>query len=146
MKIISHRGNLDGPGSCEENNPEWIDEVIRMKFDVEIDLWYDEGFYLGHDKPEYPIDGKWLEDRSKFLWVHCKNPEALYNVEKLHGINYFWHQSDQYVLTSKSFVWVYPNKKLLKYSICVLPEIGVNGIIEECYAICTDFPERYKNV
>jgi hypothetical protein len=146
MKIISHRGNLNGPESCEENNPEWIDEVIKMRFDVEVDLWYTDEFYLGHDGPEYKIDRQWLEDRSKALWVHCKNSEALYNVEKLHGINYFWHQSDKYTLTSKAFIWVYPNEKLLKYSVCVLPENGINGIIQECYAICTDFPERYKNV
>jgi hypothetical protein len=143
-KIISHRGNLNGPKSCKENDPKWIDYVISLGYDVEVDLWYDKGFYLGHDSPQYKINKEWIEKNNKFLWVHCKNKEALHKISELYLINYFWHESDEYTLTSKSYVWVYPNSKLLKYSVCVLPEKGINGNIKECYAICTDFAEEYK--
>jgi len=147
MKIISHRGNLNGPNSCKENDPAWIEYVISLGYDVEVDLWYDGGFYLGHDKPEYKINKNWLIKNAKFLWIHCKNEKVLFEISRMGSqYNYFWHQKDDYTLTSKSFIWVYPNKKLLKYSICVLPELGINGRIEECYAICTDFAERYKDV
>jgi hypothetical protein len=146
VKIISHRGNLNGPNSCKENDPDWIEYVIDLGYDVEVDIWYDGGFYLGHDKPEYKINKKWLEKNSKFLWIHCKNQKALFELSRMGSqYNYFWHQNDYYTLTSKSFIWVYPNKRLLKYSICVLPELGINGRIKECYAICTDFVERYKD-
>ena len=47
MKIISHRGNLEGRIPEDENNPDYIHEAIESGFDVEIDLWlYENGFYL----------------------------------------------------------------------------------------------------
>jgi len=36
MKLISHRGNVDGPNSALENNPEVILERIFEGYDVEI--------------------------------------------------------------------------------------------------------------
>lgn len=39
MKIISHRGNLNGPSPKTENTPEQIDFALKKGFDVEIDLW-----------------------------------------------------------------------------------------------------------
>jgi len=53
MKIISHRGNLDGPQ--EQDNV--ISELERVSKDmlVEVDVWHMEhGWYLGHDGPEEP--------------------------------------------------------------------------------------------
>jgi len=147
VKIIAHRANLNGPKPYDENNPLIVDKVIEMGLDVEIDLrCYNNQYYLGHDNPDYAISKQWLEDRSEFLWVHCKNEESIMNLNNTKNINYFWHQNDDYTITSHGFVWVYPNKKIFKNSICVLPELGINGIIEDCYAICTDYPERYLNV
>lgn len=145
IKIISHRGNLNGPNSCEENKPEWLEHVISLGYDVEIDLWYIGSFYLGHDMPEYKISKKWLEKNKKYIWIHCKNKEALFKMSKMgNKYNYFWHENDRYALTSKSLVWVYPNQKLLKNSICVLPELGINGNIDKCYGVCTDYPIVYR--
>ena len=38
MKYISHRGNLNGPISRDENNPFYIDAAIFAGYEVEIDL------------------------------------------------------------------------------------------------------------
>ena len=64
MRLISHRGNVDGKYPQYENEPEYVDKHFKEGYDVEIDLWIDnDGFYLGHDEPTYPIDLKWLTDR-----------------------------------------------------------------------------------
>ena len=37
MKLIAHRGNINGP--CErENSPEYILETINLGYDCEIDV------------------------------------------------------------------------------------------------------------
>ena len=66
MKLISHRGNINGENIELENTPDYIDEAISLGYDVEIDIWKDEdGFYLGHDEPTYPINLEWLVERKK---------------------------------------------------------------------------------
>ena len=40
MKLISHRGNLEGRKPELENNPEYIDEALSKGYDVEIDVWW----------------------------------------------------------------------------------------------------------
>ena len=77
MRIISHRGNISGPGQ-RENHPEQIDLCIESGYECEVDLWLkDDTLLLGHDFGEYPINLKWLRDRENSLWVHCKNGDAL---------------------------------------------------------------------
>ena len=56
MKIISHRGNLNGPKLELENTKEYIDIAIENNFDVEIDLWNVKNeYFLGHDKADYKV-------------------------------------------------------------------------------------------
>ena len=59
-------------------------------------------------------------------------------------LNYFWHQSDDYVLTSKGYIWTFPNKLLSYNSICVKPEVYKEKPILDCAGICTDFPIKYE--
>ena len=74
MLIISHRGNLEGSNKSIENLPEQVDKVISLGFDVEVDLRVNQGlFWLGHDEPQYQINGNWLKERASNLWIHCKN-------------------------------------------------------------------------
>jgi hypothetical protein len=124
MKYISHRGNLNGRIPQYENKPEYIESAIKKGFDVEVDLRFINGkFYLGHDLPENEINLKWLNKNSKNLWVHCKDLDTLYFLtNKNSKLNYFWHQNDDFTLTSKNYIWTYPNKPLTTNSICVLPE------------------------
>ena len=41
MKLIAHRGNIDGPNPERENSPEYIEEALKAGYDVEVDVWYD---------------------------------------------------------------------------------------------------------
>jgi hypothetical protein len=150
MVLISHRGNINGPNPKMENRMSYIESALNQNYDCEIDVWYDNGFWLGHDKPTHKISYKWIKDLC-CLWVHCKNAEALQYFRekdiyptKGSGVNYFWHEEDDYTITSWGFVWVYPEKKLLTKSICVMPEKGLNGNLKMCYGICSDEIEKYK--
>ena len=76
MKLISHRGNITGPDAAQENNPDRILSVLRMGFDVEVDVWLiDDQFFLGHDCPQYKIDIPFLLQEG--VWCHSKNISAL---------------------------------------------------------------------
>ena len=143
MKIISHRGNIRGPVSDKENRPSYIDCAIGNGYDVEIDVRLIEGeLWLGHDEPQYKIDHNWLDKRRDYLWLHCKNIEALlYFKESGYEMNYFWHQEDDFTLTSQGYIWTYPGKDINKNSIVVMPERVNNSIPDKIipYGVCTDF-------
>lgn len=147
MKLIAHRGNTGGPNPLEENNPEYIDLALKIGYDVEIDLWHKEhNYYLGHDEPQYHVPMTWLVKHKDVLWIHCKNLEAL---EKMSStviqFNYFWHQDDDFTLTSKKYIWTYPDKQYTLNSIVVMPEWNTdlnqfpNLINYECFGICSDY-------
>jgi len=145
MRIISHRGNIYGVDSSAENSPTQIISAIMYGYDVEIDLWVIDGvLLLGHDAPTYEISLDWLTNYNEYLWIHCKNINALNLIKD--DFNAFGHDVDDYVLTSKKFIWVYPNKPLVPNSIAVLPEKATYNAddLNQCYGICTDFPYKYK--
>lgn len=149
MLIISHRGNLMGSDPALENHPIQIDRNIsQYSMNIEIDLRVINGHYwLGHDDPQYKIDSDWLYMRSNFLWIHCKNSEALMTLSchaYSYALNYFWHDKDDYTLTSKGYVWAYPGKNIpfSGPAIAVMPELNSNDY-SRFYGICTDYPERY---
>jgi hypothetical protein len=144
MKIISHRGNLNGPDKDNENKPSQILLAIAKGFDVEVDLWVvGKRLFLGHDLPQYSINISFLENIKNSLWVHCKNLNAIkFLQESPLDLNYFWHQSDDFTLTSWGHVWTYPGKKLTQKSVCVLPEINNVFLDNVPFGICTDYPYR----
>ena len=142
MYLISHRGNIDGIKKDNENKPEYINKALESGFEVEVDVRFDDNkFFLGHDYNQYEIDKKFL--LNKKLWCHAKTREALIALQKI-KTHYFWHQEDDYTITSKGFIWTYPGKKLLPQSICVLPE-SANYKKVDCLGICSDFILKYKN-
>jgi hypothetical protein len=146
MKLISHRGNINGPKIELENQPEYIDSAILNGFDVEIDVWYEKNiFWLGHDEPKYKVDFEWFVKRISKLWIHCKNINAVifFNSNST-KFNYFWHQNDDVTLTSLNFIWAYPGKQPTKKSIAVLPEKN-NDDLSHCSGICSDYINKYKN-
>ena len=141
MIIISHRANLFGPDPDNENRPEQVVKVLNMGYDVEIDVWLtDQGWFLGHDNPQYKIEQDFLYiDR---LWCHAQNLAALQELALMNVVS-FWHQEDDFTLTTNNFIWTYPNEPLVYSSICVLPEKS-NKDFSKCAGICTDYPIRYK--
>jgi hypothetical protein len=143
MILISHRGNINGKIQKNENHPDYIDEALHAGFNVEIDMWWVDGrTYLGHDKPQYEVDNKWLETRMDKLWVHCKNVELL-NWIRSTSLHWFWHEEDTLTLTSKQYVWVYPGKQPVIGSIAVMPEIH-NEDVSKCIGVCSDVISRYR--
>lgn len=142
MKIISHRGNLNGPNSITENSVLAISAALDKGFDVEIDVWFKSGkWYLGHDKPTYSVDESFLENKK--LWCHAKNLDALNLMLKNNKIHCFWHQNDDFTLTSKNYIWTYPDKDTRDNSIIVL--IKKQKIPKKTFGICTDFPVSFIN-
>jgi len=154
MKIISHRCNLNGPDKSRENGIAAMHECIAMGLDVEVDVWADDKtgkVYLGHDHPARSIALDELAAQSGRLWLHCKNLPALRALAARDGdFNFFWHQSDDYTLTSKNHIWAYPGNACAPNSIIVMPEwnreIGKLGELAEmnCHGICTDYPLRLR--
>jgi hypothetical protein len=152
MKLIAHRGNIDGPNSSKENHPEYIEAAIADGYDVEIDLRYDkvtETLWLGHDEPKYQVTAWWLAKRCSNLWIHCKSLDTLHEMSvNTSGYNYFWHQEDDYTLTSKNFIWTYPGKEYKSKSVIVMPEwdnMSYDALRNvECYGICSDYVGMLK--
>ena len=145
MILISHRGNINGRIEEAENRPDYIDDTIKLGFEVEVDVWVIEGtFHLGHDEPQYGVSLHWLNERKDKLWIHCKNIEAVEWFNSLYDTyNYFWHQEDTLTLTSKGYIWVYPGKQSVKNSIAVMPETH-NDDTSQCIGICSDNIIKYK--
>lgn len=144
MKLISHRGNLDGPGSeATENNPELISEVLKT-YDVEIDLWSINGaLFLGHDRPVFQISRSFLEHSR--LWIHAKNLSVVDYLTTTRT-NWFWHESDELTITSRGFPWCLTNvwvnggiMVVTKEDYYIPPDSGL-------YGICTDFITHYSRI
>jgi hypothetical protein len=138
--IISHRGNINGPNPDLENNPKYINKALLNGYDVEVDVNMKNGkLYLGHDKLEYEITLKYLNNSK--LWCHCKDLETLSYLLCYKQIHCFWHQNDDYTLTSNAIIWGYPGIKSSNDTIIVLPEKNYKSKEElpDCYGICTDY-------
>ena len=154
MKLIAHRGNIDGP-SDEQNSPDYIDNALSLGYDAEIDVRYDPlttVFWLGHDEPQYKVSWKWMANRHELLWIHCKDITTLHEFTKYRHAKYqyFWHQGDDFTLTSGNNIWTYPGNPCTSRSIMVMPEetMDVDKIsdlkVSDCYGICTDYPSKFK--
>jgi len=141
MKIISHRANLYGKNPNTENKIKQIEDCIKLGFDVEIDLRYkNKNFYLGHDECQEKINLNFLEKHAKKLWVHCKDFDSL-NLIIGKNINYFWHQKDDFTLTSKKIIWTYP-KKIVSYNsviVCTNKKQTLDNKSKKIFGICTDW-------
>jgi hypothetical protein len=145
MILISHRGNISGPKPEQENHPEYIVEALKQGYDVEIDVWFkDDKFMLGHDEPQYEFPFELIDQHYPKLWIHCKNIDALSKLNELDPngskVNYFWHENDLGVLTSKSYIW---STNLINNGILVMPELFDKQPIETTIGICSDYIKNY---
>ena len=104
---------------------------------MEVDAWITDRLYLGHDKPDNHCPMDFLISNSNRLWIHCKNLKALEVLNGIKCLNIFWHQKDDYTLTSKGYVWTYPKKGVCDKSVLVIKDATkYNG--EKCYGLCSD--------
>ena len=137
MLKIAHRGNTNGP-SIHENQVWYIQEALDKGFDAEIDIWMiRDKLWLGHNSAQYLVDLDFLLYNKSHLWIHCKNFEALqYFASQGLLFNYFWHQEDDFTLTSWNWIWTYPGKVTGDFSIIV----DLDGNKEhDSYGICSDY-------
>jgi hypothetical protein len=140
MKIISHRGNLEGINPNSENNPTQIEKVINMDLDVEIDLRIKHGkLFLGHDYPQYVVNYEWLETNNKSLWIHAKDYDSV-DFLRTTNFNWFWHDKDEMTITSQGFIW----SNIGKYfnngiTVCLDYQELPNYLL----GVCTDEPLKY---
>ena len=144
MIYIAHRGNINGPNPERENEPYYIKEALDKGYHCEIDVWLidKDKWYFGHDEPKYPIAPPFLF--SDNLWLHCKNIEALNELKNHWRCNTFWHQEDDYTLTTKNYIWCYPGKVGIgDKSIGVIRE--PNEDISSYSGICSDYVEGYRD-
>ena len=143
MIFIAHRGNLYGKNKLE-NNPSFIDKALKLGHNVEIDVWkIGDKIFLGHDNPEYEVENSYLLNDN--FWCHAKNLEALeYMLEN--KIHCFWHQEDDFTLTSKGYIWTYPEKRVCKKSIivCKTEEETRKYYNKDIAGICSDYIEGLK--
>jgi hypothetical protein len=136
----SHRGNVIGP-TDKENHPDQINHAISRGFGVEIDVWkIGNLFFLGHDRPQYKIERPYLLQKN--LLVHCKNVAALDDL--FEDAHCFFHQNDQYTITSKGEIVCYPGQDPVKGGILMKCEHFTN--LHEQFVLCSDYIEYYKDL
>ena len=121
--------------------------MSELKNFVEVDVRLIDGqIYLGHDCPQYKVSKDFfLEDSDKF-YIHCKNAEALNFFYKNNlGVEFFFHEDDEYTITSKGNIWIHPKASLIKGGILVMPEKRFD--IKDAnlvMAVCSDYVEKFK--
>lgn len=141
QKIIAHRANLYGPDPATENTVRAIEKALEYGFDVEVDVWYRSGWWLGHDEPKEKTDIELL--MLSGLWLHAKDiPTA----RRLMGntMSWFFHQADDIALTSCGHLWTFPGKELTNRSIACLPENVTDWDVSGCFGVCTDYPFKFR--
>jgi len=153
MKLISHRGNIEGVNNKTENEPNNILKVIKLGYEVEVDIWKKKkNWYLGHDYPQYRIGNNnklkkfTFKKRNKY-WFHCKNKEAMVSMLNIKSYNFFWHNKDDFTITSKGYFWAYPGQILHKNTVILFPEkfFSIKKIIKQnYYGICSDYVSLFK--
>ena len=135
MILISHRGNLTGP-SEEENCPSLIREVLQQGYYVETDLWVTyNNFWLGHDEPKYKINTDFFNNKN--IIYHAKNLNALEFCLQ-NSIHVFWHQEDDYTITSYGYIWVYPGKEVTNNYKSIIVDNNSEVSKYDCHGICSD--------
>ena len=145
MRYIAHRGNTEGVKKNLENSPEYVEQALADGFDCEVDVWYMNGTWrLGHDGPQYGVSLDWLYKPG--LWLHCKNIQAYVRLTQFTTINAFWHQEDDYTLTTQRWIWCYPGKNVPSTfkTVCVKPEI-YDTDWTQFGAVCSDYVRYHRD-
>ncbi len=155
MKIISHRGNIDGPGSdCERDR---VEMAIDAGFYVELDVRraFNE-LMIGHDKLLYKLPVDWirkpLADR---FWFHAKDV-ATFNELGALGLRVFMHTDEPFaVVFPERLKWIHPVHNPVVYDrftvkdvavdVAGYPRLDVTSVTHSPYAICTDWPNQWKD-
>lgn len=143
MKLISHRGNITSSNDELENTPAYIETALKT-YDCETDVWYqDQKFYLGHNEPMHEISKEFLLHPG--LWCHAKHYASLQALLDI-GAHCFFHQTDDYTVTSQGIIWAYPRQKGDKNTVCVHPhELDIDDV-KKFYGVCANNIKDYEDI
>lgn len=158
MKLISHRGNINGPNPELENSPSYILNALIQGYDVQVDITIKchQGIitlWLGNEEKQYLTTLDFLKQRDKII-CHAKTLDTLHYL-LLNNIHCFFHDSDDATLTSKNYIWLYPGYYTItsKLSIMVLPECTndspeetANKLKEQYYGVCSSYIRIIKDL
>jgi hypothetical protein len=157
MKYIAHRGLYNGPSKTYENSIMQISMARRNGFEVEVDTWWDgESWSTGHDGPVHDCTWEFLNVAG--TWLHCKSLMTFHKLQEIkHQLSnlqadFFWHESDQVVLTASGTVWTNYGKleTLSPYSICVMPEANYSRTqivkLTDIAGFCSDYISDIRNM
>ena len=171
MILISHRGNINGKIPEKENTQEYIQQALDLGYHVEIDIWRENNkLFLGHDNAENEVEERWLLDRREKLWVHAKNPDALFHltyetIPKEKCLCVFFHENDRYTIIQNErnkhgvlvdgLIWAHDTRKI--NSKCIIPildktqceafrfdrsyDTSVKNLGEGVFGVCSDYIE-----
>ena len=150
VKFISHRGNVRKINPDRENTKKYIDEAIKLGYDVEIDIRTKaDALYLGHDSTDEPVGIKWLAERKDKLWLHIKDYDSLITFcDSNDNFKYFCHQSDDFTLVSNGLIWCHKVDNKMTDN-CIIPLLSLEEVHEynqyTFYGVCSDFVEQCKD-
>jgi len=149
VRLIAHRGNQNGREIGLENHPNYIDKALENGFDAEVDLWISgDEIFLGHDQPQVQIEFGWLAERSDYLWVHAKTLSSAVWLSET-KLNWFLHDQDQAALTSRGFIWLFPEqiapsrKSVRLIFEAPSPERDLE-VLDDYYAVCSDHVSLFR--
>ena len=144
MKLISNRGNIDGPNPELENKQDYIQMAINRGYDVKIDIWLkDNRIYLGSNEPDYLLDIDWLERNKSKLWLQCRDVELLEKLISLDPVGSNLHlfiYEDSVAMTNRARLWGYEGSE----SIALLQEKEVDKELN-VFGVCSDHIQSYKD-
>lgn len=143
MILIAHRGNYKGREVEKENSLLHLHDAISRGYDVEVDVWkIDSEYFLGHDGPDINVSLFDLVELQDYAWFHAKNFEALTACMDL-GLHVFFHDKDEYTVTSKGIIWAYSGKFVNSRGVACMPESTPGFIIPKfAYGVCSDSLEH----
>lgn len=110
-QFIAHRGNTQGSQPTFENRIEYLLHAYDICGAVEVDIQsHNDKMYFGHDEPQELVSIDLIMQDNWFC--HAKDLESLGKLLKL-GAHTFWHQKDTVTLTSRGYIWCYPDVYLI---------------------------------
>ena len=143
MKLISHRGNITTVQPEKENTPDYLETALK-KYDCETDVWFNNNkFYLGHEGPIKEVSKEFVTMPG--LWCHAKHYASLQALLDV-GAHCFFHQKDDYTVTSKGYIWAYPRQKGDKNTICVHPHELPIEWVKKFYGVCANNIKDYEDI
>ena len=153
MKLISYRGNINGPNPELENTVPYVNDAISEGYVVAVDVWLVDGkLYLCTTRPHiastsrskgyragapyHETDESYLENN--MILVRARTPDTLARLAKSGRVHCF-HTDKQSAVTSQGLLWTTGNvtgPNVLRVSL-------EGDSISPCYAVCSNYIRNY---